>query len=232
MPRGFFPGRKGRVLPFSPLTENGSATSRENISGSCGSRGGEPVNLGPGIPSAVHGASWGLEGDIVMGAVGTPGLYRLPAAGGGLDAITSLDEDTGENAHTSPEFLPNGKAVLFTVASNVTSGRIEALDLESRSRRTIIAKGSVPRYIEGGYLVYCDGDVLNAVHFDAETLGVTGSPVPVLNAELSPTSPRRRRERNGQFAGWTGMASPSPFRWTSRLMIRPASRRMKDGWHW
>jgi len=143
--------------------------------------GGEPVSLGRAIPSGVRGAAWGPDGDIVMGAVGTPGLYLLPAAGGGPEAITRLDEDTGEIAHTSPEFLPDGETVLFTVVSNVASSRIEALDLKSRSRRTLIGNGSDPRYIEGGYLVDCDGGVLNAVRFDAKTVRVMGPPVPVLN---------------------------------------------------
>jgi len=143
--------------------------------------GGEPVNLGPAIPPGIRGAAWGPNGDIVMGAVGTRGLYLLPAAGGGSRAITSLDEDAGEIAHATPEFLPGGKTVLFTVVSNVTSSRIESLDLDSGSRRTLIPNGSVPRYVEGGYLVYCDGGVLNAVRFDAEAVRVSGSPVPVLN---------------------------------------------------
>ena len=142
--------------------------------------GGPPVTI-LDLGRRLFGASWGPDDTIVF-ATGGEGLLRVPAVGGEPEALTTVDPEQTETAHLWPEFLPNGKAVLFTAWSGSDeSSRIAMVSLETKEVTYLLPGGSHPRYAPTGHIVYAVGGSLRAVGFDAERLELTSNnPVPVL----------------------------------------------------
>jgi serine/threonine protein kinase/Tol biopolymer transport system component len=129
---------------------------------------------------AALGASWGRQGTIVFGTIGP--LMQVSDAGGTPQALTHLEK--GEAAHTWPEFLPDGKGVLFTVGLGFPA-RVAVYSLETGKRSDLIQGATAPHYLPSGYLVYAQaGGSLMAMPFEAERLRVTGAAVPVAQGVL------------------------------------------------
>ena len=118
--------------------------------------GGPPVTLWESR-SVPRGASWGPDDTIVFaqGAAGT-GLFRGPAGGGATEVLTTPNEAAGELNHWWPEFLPGGRAVLFTIVKGADDQdrEIAVLDLESKESAVLIPGGTQPRYASTGHIVY------------------------------------------------------------------------------
>ena len=136
-----------------------------------------------------RGGSWGPDGTIVFASSGS-GLKRVTSAGGVPEPITTLDDERGEIDHLRPSFLPNGKAVLFTVRATKPFNQVAILELETRERR-LLMHGESARYLRTGHLVYVAGrlargarfdesETLLAVAFDVDGLEATGEPVAVV----------------------------------------------------
>jgi serine/threonine-protein kinase len=115
----------------------------------------------------------------------------VSAAGGDPTVLTKPDRERGEVDHLWPEFLPGGKAVLFTIIA-VTGGldnaQIAILDLETGTSKVLVRGGSHAHYVPTGHLVYGAGGTLRAVAFDLDRLDVAGTPVPVLEQVVSTTA--------------------------------------------
>ena len=138
--------------------------------------GGAPVILTE-IPSPLAAASWGADDTIVVRAHTNSVLFQVSADGGSLEALTT--RRNGESDHVSPQFLPDGKTVLFTVRSAGDS-QIVVQPLETQERRVVLERAYGARYVPSGHLVYPQSGTLMAVAFDLEQLEVTGSPTPIL----------------------------------------------------
>ena len=109
-------------------------------------------------------------------------LCAYSAAGGEPEQVVSVAAD--EWAH-GPQMLPGGRTVLFTLAKGSDEERwdkaqVVAQSLVDGTRRVLIEGGSDARYLPTGHLVYAVGGTMFAVPFDAESLMVTGTPVPVI----------------------------------------------------
>ena len=128
------------------------------------------------------GASWSADDSIVFGQ-GPKGIMRVAAAGGTPELVVTVD--AGESAH-GPQMLPDGRAILFTLrpsgAQMWDESRIVIQSLTTGERKEVIKGGSDARYLPTGHLVYALKGTVLAVPFDADTLSVTGGPVPVLDA--------------------------------------------------
>ncbi len=131
------------------------------------------------------GGSWGEDGNIIVPIRGV--LSRISSADGGTP--TPVMELAQGERNAWPQVLPGGKAVLFT--SNATGrndwdeASIEVVSLADRRRKTLQRGGSYGRYAPSfdgrhGHLIYVNRGTLFAVPFDLETLGVRGTPSPVL----------------------------------------------------
>lgn len=140
--------------------------------------GGVAVTLCPA--AFPYGISWGTEGILCVEP--GKGILRVAAQGGEAHTLIRLDEG---QAAQSPQFLPDGQHVLFTLATGTAPDRwnkalIIAQSLVTGERTTLIAGGSDARYVPTGHLVYALGGSLLAVAFDARRLRVSGAPVPVV----------------------------------------------------
>ena len=97
--------------------------------------------------------------------------------------LTTPDAARGEADHLWPEFLPDGRAVLFTIAApsgGLDAGRIAVADLETRQVTVLPLHGTRPRYISSGHLLYGANGAIQVVAFDAARRRVVGTPSPVL----------------------------------------------------
>ena len=96
--------------------------------------------------SFQQGGAWGDDDTIVF--PGGAGLMRVSANGGAPAALTKLDAAKGEKSHTRPQFLPDGRSLLFTVASNSPeSPEFAVLDLKSGVYRVVARGGDNGRYV-------------------------------------------------------------------------------------
>ncbi len=164
----------GKELAFSTST----AIKRAAITGG-------PV---ADVTSALVGAgiTWGEDGWIYFSAgLGTGGIWRVPAAGGDSQAVTQIDDTAGENAHTWPQLLPGGKALLYTAlgpSGGSSDSRVIAYLLETKEHRVLAENAIYGRYLPPGYLLYAtDAGTVMAVHFDPKHVKTSGDAVPVLS---------------------------------------------------
>jgi Tol biopolymer transport system component/predicted Ser/Thr protein kinase len=138
------------------------------------------------------GANWSGQGMIAFAPTNTSLLKQVSDGGGTPQPLTSL-LDKGETAHRWPEFLPDGKAVLFAAAmgaaNNWANAQVGVQSIGTGGRQNLIQGGTDPRYAPSGHLVYAQGGRLLAVPFDVERLDVKGSAVPVVEGVMqSPTT--------------------------------------------
>ena len=141
-------------------------------------RGGAPVTLTDvQLPA---GASWGPDDTIVYGQA--DGIWQISANGGIPVRVVATEEN---QQVFGPQVLAGGASVLFTVASGTganrwNEGQIVVQSLESAKRTVLIEGGADARYLPTGHLVYAVGNVLYAIAFDADSLTVSGGPVPMV----------------------------------------------------
>jgi serine/threonine-protein kinase len=141
--------------------------------------GGAPITICPsGLPG---GAVWTPGGDILVAVAGT-GISRVPAAGGEAKVVVAAKP--GESMQ-APQMLADGDHVVFAITTATGSDRwdraqIVAQSLATGERRVLVEGGSNPRVAIPNQLLYALGTTLLAVGFDARTLTVHGSPIPLI----------------------------------------------------
>jgi serine/threonine protein kinase/Tol biopolymer transport system component len=136
----------------------------------------------------LAGASWGPDGFIYVDGRGDVGLVRVAAKAAAVpEWFTRLDTASGEFDHTSPDALPNGKGVLFTVAfrgkdaaGTGTSYAIAVADISSGTHRVLVRDAMYARYAPSGHLLYVmNNRTLMVVPFDQNSMKITGEPTVV-----------------------------------------------------
>ncbi len=144
------------------------------------------VSLADGLVTTVAvdadytGGAWGPDDRITFGRGGT--LWQVPATGGPLRQLTTLDSGKNERLHGYPTVVTGGKAILFTsvTGGDRTATNIEALSLTTGQRHRVVDRGSNPIYASSGHVIFFRDGRLLAVPFDADMLDVTGPEVAVL----------------------------------------------------
>jgi serine/threonine-protein kinase len=107
------------------------------------------------------------------------GLTRVSAEGGKPEILTNPDPKREEFSHRLPSWLPNGKAVLFTVMRHGWDWQpcLALLRLDIRDWRVLLADAADGRYVATGHLVFLRQGTLMAVRFDLARMEVVGQPV-------------------------------------------------------
>ena len=151
--------------------------------------GGTPVTICV-VDGAAFGASWGYDNTILFGSA--KGIMRVSAAGGRPELV--IPAMRGEQL-ASPQLLPDGDSVLFTVATGFgqTPARWDTAQIAVQSlrtgQRTIVWQGgSDARYVRTGHLLFAVGDALFAVAFDGAQRRVLGGPVAVAQGLSRPVN--------------------------------------------
>ena len=154
------PGTEGASSPFfSPDGQSvgffvGYKVKKVSVSG------GATQTLGY-VPPVTRGASWGPDDTIVFTPSETSGLSRISAVATTLPPVafsqasgdplqgqilTTPDPTNGEYGHRWPQFLPGGKAVLFTIdtGGSFDEARIAVLSLETGKVDILLEGGTMP----------------------------------------------------------------------------------------
>ena len=129
------------------------------------------------------GGTWNARGDIVFAPDRGAPLMRTSAAGGDVVAVTEVGQGFHEG-HAWPEFLPDGRHLLYTDCSNRASRYgIYVHDLGAGTSRRVLAAYSRASYSSAGFLLYVKGSLL-AQAFDLDRLEVRGEPTAVAHRVL------------------------------------------------
>ena len=176
-----------------------------------GVTGGAAVTICPA--DLPFGMSWGPDG--IVFAQRSRGISHVSLDSGTLDVLVDLKD--GEVSE-SPQMLPGGRHVLFTLATGTgvnrwDSAHVVAQSVATGERKTIIP-GADARYLATGHLVYAVGGSLFAVPFDAQRLEITGSPVLVVAGVMRASAPTGAADfsisRNGTLIYVPGTNSLAP----------------------
>jgi serine/threonine protein kinase/Tol biopolymer transport system component len=169
------PGTEGAYNPFFSPDGRSLGFFSANKLKRVAVQGGEPVTLCEArIP---HGGSWGPDDTIVFADSEGSNLSRVSAPGGRAEVLSRT-----EDRAFYPEFLPGGKAVLFSIKGfhNPDYGHIAVLSLATGERRVILEGGTNPRYASSGHIVFARAGAILAAPFDLSRLEVTGPAVTVI----------------------------------------------------
>jgi serine/threonine-protein kinase len=180
------PGTEGATSPFFSPDGEWLAFFAQRKLKKVSTLGGEPIIVcDVGNP---NGASWGPDDDIVFASIAGSGLAKVSANGGAPQMLTTVDARAGEAAHGWPQWLPGGRAVLFSIRSSATSSwddaQVVVQSLETGERRVVVQGGAQARYVPTGHLVYTRaGDLMGAM-FDLDRLQVIGTPVTLMRGVM------------------------------------------------
>jgi len=143
--------------------------------------GGSPITLCDGQLGPRTG-DWFEDTIVFTGTLESgQGLYRVSADGGEPEMLAISNFDEGEQAYVLPDFLPDGKDLLFTIA--LGSGfQTALLSLETGEQKVVLENARQARYLSTGHLIYEQSRTGNlmVVPFDLAALEVTGDSVPVV----------------------------------------------------
>jgi Tol biopolymer transport system component len=135
------------------------------------------------IASRATNATGAWSGDtILFTPAATSGISQVPAAGGTVRPVTTLDEKAGDVVHRSPSFLPDGRHFLYVAVAarpgGTTPRAIYAGSIDGQpdaQPRLVLESGSSVKYADG-HLVFLRENTLVAQPFDPERLVLTGDP--------------------------------------------------------
>ena len=157
---GFFAGGKLMKMPLS---------------------GGDPQAI-TDVYSDSPGAAWFPDGRIYFTKIwNDAALSSVPAEGGAVTDVSTLDVAAGERGHWWPQLLPDGRHVIFTIWTKgvgLSEARIGVLDLQTGKHR-VLMNGAQGRYTQGHLLYFASG-IYQMVAFDPVPQAVVGEPRPVL----------------------------------------------------
>ena len=147
--------------------------------------GGPPVTICDAPQDSSTWATWGPDDTLVFGRSAGFGFWRVSAAGGGTRQPMVMPHSETERAAIYPQFLPGGRALLFTVITHDTDvydeARVVAHSLETGQRKVLFEGAHRAWYSPSGHIVYIHSGTLLAVPFDLARLAVTGPPAPVVD---------------------------------------------------
>jgi Tol biopolymer transport system component len=182
------PGTEGAVFPFwSPDSRSlgffaGGKMKRVDLSG------GSPFVLA-NAPTP-RGGTWGGTGMIVFAPASFGSLEIVPADGGKVTSLTTLDSAGLETSHRWPQFLPGGRRLLYY--SMYSQPRLNAICLVNVDRPSVknrLLESPTPaQYIPAhgrhpGVLVWLRGRALMARALDPDSGRFSGDILPVPGAE-------------------------------------------------
>jgi DNA-binding winged helix-turn-helix (wHTH) protein/Tol biopolymer transport system component len=146
-----------------------------------------PQTIARTIGARPNGVTWRADGLMLFADSGS--IFSVPAGGGTPAAVLAPDGGRGETALRSPQFLPDGRHFLYTVAGTdpAQSGTFIG-DLESTERtRLLDASGLSVTFAPPSHLLYVQDRVLMAQRLDLTRLQLTGEPR-ALSGNVSPTT--------------------------------------------
>jgi hypothetical protein len=125
-----------------------------------------------------RGGSWNAEGVIVFSPNAGSAVMRVAATGGDVAPVTQLG--SGQGSHRWPQFLPDGRRFLFSMATGLphTQGAyIGSLDRDDPM--LVLPAETAVLYAAPGYLLLVSQGLLLAYPFDTASGTVGNEAIPV-----------------------------------------------------
>jgi len=119
-----------------------------------------------------RGGTWNRDGVIVFAPTISSELYRISAAGGRPERVTSFEGK--QIRHRWPWFLPDGKRFLYGAGDGLMVG-----SLDGKLHKQIATNVSNAVFVPPDRIVFSRGAVLMSQRFDPDALAVSGEPVPL-----------------------------------------------------
>ena len=128
------------------------------------------------------GGTWGPDGTIIFST--ETGLFSVSDQGGPPKLLLAPDRDGVLLAW--PEFMPDGRAVLFTrlPAGSADDAEIVLLDLKTLKSKVVVRGATCAHYVPGGYLIYATRRGLEAITFNPATGTPSGDAVLIPDVDL------------------------------------------------
>jgi len=137
--------------------------------------GGAPQVLATATPPGAS-ASWSADGTILFPRNVGESLWRIPATGGELAAVTRLDAPR-QTSHRAPQFLPDGRHFLFHVLGTPEVAGIYLGSLDGRAPTRLTAADSGGGFLPPDQVVYVRQGTLVARRLDLTGGELKGDPV-------------------------------------------------------
>jgi len=152
-------------------------------------RGGTPVTITR--VEMLCGAVWTADDRILVNQYYFRPLSVVSAAGGELAPLFVRNDEaptTGAILMTWPQVLPDGRWLLGSgqrhmLLASLESGKTYVIGPDRvmpADSATSFVRGTYPRYVASGHIIYLSGNTLMALPFDARHFRVLGPAAPVL----------------------------------------------------
>jgi serine/threonine protein kinase/Tol biopolymer transport system component len=145
------------------------------------------VDLVGGVTQAIadapagRGGTWNREDVIVFAPSVDGGLVRVAATGGTIVPVTHVT--AGQSSHRWPQFLPDGRRMLFCIAiGQVRTRGVYIASLDGGEPTRVSAATIAAAYSPPGFLLTVNQGTLFAQRFDLERTVLSGEPLPVAQA--------------------------------------------------
>ncbi len=140
--------------------------------------GGGPVERLASLPPQNCAGSW--HGDVKLVACGaTGGVQRLPASGGTLTPVTTLDASRKEFAHLYPQFLPDGEHVLYFAQTTDGDAAIYVGSLAGSAPVRVVKTEAMARFAPPNQLLYVRDRALVSQTLDLSRFALVGDAITV-----------------------------------------------------
>jgi eukaryotic-like serine/threonine-protein kinase len=138
--------------------------------------GGTPVPI-VATSERPGGGTWRADGTIVFAT--SAGLFQVSENGGTPRLLVKPDPTRKERAYAWPQFLPDGRSVVFTMVQDepIAGAQLAVLDVNTLESKIVLKGGSAARYASTGHLVYTSGQTPKAIVFDPVARRIRGDPV-------------------------------------------------------
>jgi serine/threonine protein kinase/Tol biopolymer transport system component len=141
------------------------------------------IGIDGGVPQVLanaplaKGGAWSRTGVILFAPNNSGPIFRIPAAGGQMEAVTQMRE--GSTTHRFPQFLPDGRHFLYWAGAE---GAVYVATLDGPETRRVLKRstpiGGSAEYTTGR-LVFQRQTTLFSQRFDPVRLELMGDPSPV-----------------------------------------------------
>jgi len=137
-----------------------------------------PLTDGQRTPSG--GGTWNASGVIVFQATRQSALLSVPAAGGSPAPLWPLDEKSGEVHQSFPQFLPDGRHLLYHASfKDATNDAIFVQGLGSSQRTVVLKTPFRGMWSPPGYLLLLRDGILFAQRMSPTTFQLSGEAMAV-----------------------------------------------------
>jgi eukaryotic-like serine/threonine-protein kinase len=141
-----------------------------------------------------RGGTWSPDGVIVFARNIEDGLYRVLASGSNVTSVTTLDRSKRENSHRWPQFLPDGRHLLFLARSASAEHQGIYVGIPGSNDWKLLLRTPLNALVVGmprrgppwslfgtrdEYLLFMREQTVLAQPFDLERLELSGEPSPV-----------------------------------------------------